>query len=94
MNFQNRLVPIVLLCLFLYAAASLFSSRRELTQAQALEAALERELELLQEENQRMQQKLESGFSDEEIQQLARQRLGLVLPGEKIFYFTTDREAQ
>ena len=93
MNFQNRLVPIVLLCLFLYAAASLFSSRRELTQAQALEAALERELELLQEENQRMQQKLESGFSDEEIQQLARQRLGLVLPGEKIFYFTTDREA-
>ena len=94
MNFQNRLIPIVLLCLFLYAAASLFSSRRELTQAQALEAALERELELLQEENQRMQQKLESGFSDEEIQQLARQRLGLVLPGEKIFYFTTDREAQ
>ena len=94
MNFQNRLVHIVLLCLFLYAAASLFSSRRELSQAQKLEAALERELELLQAENQRMQQKLESGFSDEEIQQLARQRLGLVLPGEKIFYFTTDREAQ
>ena len=93
MNFQNRLVHIVLLCLFLYAAASLFSSRRELSQAQKLEAALERELELLQAENQRMQQKLESGFSDEEIQQLARQRLGLVLPGEKIFYFTTDREA-
>ena len=33
------------------------------------------------------------GLSDEQLQQLARQRLGLVLPGEKIFYFTTDREA-
>ena len=31
-------------------------------------------------------------MSDEELAQLARQRLGLVLPGEKIFYFTTDRE--
>ena len=94
MNSQNRLVPIVLLCLFLYAAASLFSSRRELSQARELEAALELELEFLQENNLRMLQKLEAGFSDEEIQQLARQRLGLVLPGEKIFYFTTDREAQ
>ena len=31
-------------------------------------------------------------FSPEDIEQLARQRLGLVRPGEKIFYFTTDRE--
>ena len=39
-----------------------------------------------------LQQELEKEMSDEELAQLARQRLGLVLPGEKIFYFTTDRE--
>ena len=27
-----------------------------------------------------------------ELERLARERLGLVKPGDKIFYFTTDRE--
>ena len=33
-----------------------------------------------------------AGMSDEELERLARERLALVLPGEKIFYFVTDRE--
>ena len=37
-------------------------------------------------------EKLEAGLSDEELERLARERLGLVKPGDKIFYFTTDRE--
>ena len=93
MNSQDRLVHIVLLCLFIYAAASLYSTSRQLTQAQAHEAELSRELESLQEENLRMEQMLEAGLSNQQLQQLARQRLGLVMPGEKIFYFITDREA-
>ena len=35
---------------------------------------------------------LDAGMSDEELERLARERLALVLPGEKIFYFVTDRE--
>ena len=91
MNSEERLIRIVLLSLLLYAAASLASSGYELKRARSLEAELSLELEALQAENLQMQQKLEEELSEEELAQLARQRLGLVLPGEKIFYFT-DRE--
>ena len=93
MKSQNRLIHIALICLFLYAAASLLSVKRELRQAQRLEEELKAQLVQIQENNRRMMHKLEAGFSDEELQQLARQKLGLVMPGEKIFYFITDREA-
>ena len=39
-----------------------------------------------------VREKLEAGLSYEEFERLARERLGLVKPGDKIFYFTTDRE--
>ena len=39
-----------------------------------------------------LEEKIAQGQSPEEMQQLARDRLGLVLPGEKLFYFSTDRE--
>ena len=92
MNSHEKLIHIVLLCLFFYAAVNLLSSGYELRQAAALEAELSSALEALEEENLRLRQSLENDMSDEELAQLARQRLGLVLPGEKIFYFTTDRE--
>ena len=47
------------------------------------------ELRLL---NGELEEKIAQGHSPEEMQQLARDRLGLVLPGEKLFYFSTDRE--
>ena len=49
------------------------------------------QLEALQVEHSRLAAALEQG-SDSRLQDMARQRLGLVLPGEKIFYFTEDRE--
>ena len=42
--------------------------------------------------NGELEEKINQGHSPEEMQQLARDRLGLVLPGEKLFYFSTDRE--
>lgn len=92
MNCQKNLIRIILLSLIFYAALSLFSASHELRQARALEARLASSLQALEEENLLLQQELEKEMSDEELAQLARQRLGLVLPGEKIFYFTTDRE--
>ncbi len=93
MNSQDRLIHFVLISLLLYSAASFCSSGAELRQARSLEQGLISELELLEAENSAMAKKLEAGITEEELIQLARQRLGLVLPGEKIFYFTTDREA-
>ena len=54
--------------------------------------ALTAELEEQTADNAALREKLEAGLSDAELERLARERLGLVKPGDKIFYFTTDRE--
>lgn len=92
MNSKESIIRIVLLSLLLYAAAGLASSGRELERAGALKAELSASLAALEAENLLLLQKLEEEMGGEELAQLARERLGLVLPGEKIFYFTTDRE--
>lgn len=94
MNSRNYLIRIVLLSLLLYAVGSLFSSGQQLRLSHEKEAELSAALAELRRDNLQMQQRLEESISDEELIQLARQKLGLVLPGEKIFYFTTDREEQ
>ena len=93
MNSHENLIRIVLLSLLFYAVSSFISSGHRLREAQLIETELASQLETLEAEKLQMRQRLESKMSDEELAQLARQRLGLVLPGEKIFYFTTDREA-
>ena len=92
MDSQDKLLRFVLVFLLLYAMAALASAGGELRQCQAERRALAHRLCTLEAENAAMAQRLSDGISDEELIQLARQRLGLVLPGEKIFYFT-DRGA-
>ena len=93
MNSHENLIRIVLLSLLFYAVISFISSGHKLSEARIIETELTSALEALEAWKLQMRQRLESDMSDEELAQLARQRLGLVLPGEKIFYFTTDREA-
>ena len=92
MYFRERLIRIVLLSLLLYSALSFAASGNELDRAEARQDRLGAELEALGAETQQMRRKLDAKISPTEAEQLARQRLGLVRPGEKIFYFTTDRE--
>ena len=76
MNTRDTLICIVLISLTLYACASVAAVGGELRAA----------------DNAALREKLEAGLSDEELERLARERLGLVKPGDIIFYFTTDRE--
>ena len=92
MNTRETLVRIVLLSLLLYGALTLASSAGALKRAETRLELLSQELARLEGEKLRLQEKLEQELSAQELEQLARQRLGLVRPGEKIFYFTTDRE--
>lgn len=92
MNPRETLTRIVLISLLLYALASLGAVGRELRQAENLRAELLRETQTQQARKAELEQKLSQGQSPEEMQQLARERLGLVLPGERLFYFSTDRE--
>ena len=90
MDAKETLVRIVLLALMLYAAACFAASRRELHEALGAEEALRARLQTVEQENLAMSQKLTEGWSAEELEQLARERLGLVLPGDKIFRFPKE----
>ena len=92
MNTRDTLICIVLISLTLYACASVAAVGGELRAAAAVQKELGAELEEKSADNAALSEKLEAGLSDEELERLARERLGLVKPGDKIFYFTTDRE--
>ena len=87
MGSQNTIWRIVILALMCYALLSLASTGRELYAAEAYLQELEAGYAMLQEENMRLRELAETGCDDEQIRLLARQRLGLVMPGEIIFYF-------
>lgn len=89
MDAKETLTRIVLLALLLYAALCLASARRELYAANAAERALSARLETVEKENLAVSRSLAEGWSAEELEALARKRLGLVRPGDRIFRFGT-----
>lgn len=92
MRDRDVILRIVILALLLYSLASFASVRSDLRRTEQLAQSLEAELNELQCENRELEEMLSGPRSDEEMRMLARQRLGMVMPGEKVFYFTTDRE--
>ena len=92
MNSKETLIRIFLLALLIYSLISFASVKRAAEKADIEMASLCEKLSALEADNARMRESLEEGLSDAELEQLARHRLGLVMPGEKIFYFITDRE--
>ena len=87
MDARETLIRIVLIALLVYAALCLASTRRALYAADAEEEALRTRLEAVEQENRAMSRRLTEGWSAEELEALARERLGLVLPGDRIFRF-------
>ena len=94
MQNKETIVRIVLVALMAYALLHFAAARAELEQIRQLAGALAAERESLETENLRLTQLLEAGYDDGTIEAMARERLGLVMPGETIFYFTKDREDQ
>lgn len=92
MRSRNILWRIVLLALLFYSGFSFISVRMDLSRTQQTADSLQEQYVLLQAENERLNELLAQGVDDMRLQDLARERLGLVLPGEKVFYFTKDRE--
>ncbi len=77
---------IVLLSLLFYSASSFFSEADRLDKTRRNADGLYAELVQLRQENTRLCDALEQR-TQTQLQELARDRLGLVLPGEKLFYF-------
>lgn len=92
MNSRETLVRIVLVALLMYSMASLTAAAWQLRQASVLLERLELDCAAVENQNGELERKMQQGQSPDELRQLARERLGLVQPGEKLFYFSTDRE--
>ena len=92
MRAKETLICIVAVALLIYSLTVFAGAGRELNRLKAEAGAAADMLGELEKENSSLQTSLEEGVSDEELERLARERLALVLPGEKIFYFVTDRE--
>ena len=94
MQNKGTSVRIVLVALMTYALLHFAAARAQLEQTRQLAGTLTAERERLETEKLHLTQLLEAGYDEGTIEALARERLGLVLPGETVFYFTKDREDQ
>lgn len=91
MRNRNILWRIVLLSLLFYSVSAFLSVSDELRQKRQTADSLQTQLAELQMSNSRLRAVFEQG-TDTQLEAMARERLGLVLPGEKLFYFIKDRE--
>ena len=76
---------LVILALSLYAIVNTVSTGRQIVETAARRAALTAALASAETENARLKYELYDGTEQEKLERQARQRLGLVYPGEIIF---------
>jgi len=77
---------LVILGLMAYACISLLNMRTKVADAARTEATLQEEVTRLQEENAALEYAIEHQDDPDTIEDIARSRLGLVMPDEVIFY--------
>ena len=93
MQTHSVLLRIVAFALLVYSLTLFGTSLRKLSQTEAKLAACQTEYERLSEEERRLEEGISALRRGEGFEALARERLGLVMPKEKIFYFTSDSAA-
>ena len=71
-------------------AWQLVTLRRQVADAEFRKEALSQEVQQRQEENASLQESIDQGGSLEEMLRIAREKLGLVAPNEKVFYDTAN----
>lgn len=91
---QNRkaIMRLVAVGLLLYAMVSLLAINRQLADTQRLRDTLARQAEELRREQESLEEKLAAYGQDAEMRRLAWQRLGMVMPGETVYYFIGERD--
>lgn len=81
---------LVIAALAIYAVISLVSVRARVDEAEQQRQALQAQVTEMTQENAELQYQIDHGTDDQTIEEIARDKLGLVLPGEKIFYDISD----
>ena len=87
---KNLLIRIAAVALLLYSLYCFFSVQGELTRLRQTEEARTAVWEQTRTENTALTERVNAELTDEELERLARSRLGMVQPGEKIFRFGNE----
>jgi cell division protein FtsB len=80
-----RIKSIVFILLAVYLAYTLTAQHMVIRKSRAQEAAIRAQIEEIKKENERLKEELERMQSDEYIEKVARERLGLIKSGEIMF---------
>lgn len=78
-------VRILILVLLAALGVQIYRMQGQLRAAQAEVERLSAQVEAAQQENDRLQEGIDQGGSRQEMEQIARDELGLVSPGERVF---------
>ena len=81
---------LVVLGLVVYASVTLMGLHGQIVNAQEARTQMERTVEELQQINESYQREIENRYDPETIERIARDRLGLVMPGERTFYAVSN----
>ncbi len=84
------ITKVLLLAIVLYAAVRLAMIHSETRDLQNQIDQLERQSQTLTEQNAALEYQIAHSDDDETREEIARDKLGLVKPGEKIFYDTSN----
>jgi cell division protein FtsL len=80
------LTMVVIVGLIAYACIALSNMKSKVAQASKTEAELRTQIEEIQEENAALQYAIDNQNDPDTIEDIARDKLGLVMPDEQIFY--------
>lgn len=86
----SMFTKIVILALTIYAVVSLVTVRERVVKAEELREDLRRQVTEMTQQNAELEYQIEHGTDEETIEEIARNKLGLVLPGERVFYDISD----
>ncbi len=84
------ITKVILLAIVLYAAVRLAMVHSQTQDLQRQIEQLEQQSQTLTEENAALEYQIAHSDDDETKEEIARDKLGLVKPGEKIFYDTSN----
>ncbi len=81
----NVFLLLAVVAFSLYAAYTLITLQMEIGQKEQEAQLLQEEIELQLLENAKLQDILDAGLDDAYIEKVARSKLGLAMPGERLF---------
>ena len=92
MRFRSAgwLTALVIAGLMAYGCISLMNMKSKVDEAAKTEAQLQTQIEAIQETNASLQYAIDNQDDPDTIEGIARDKLGLVMPDERIFYDTGE----